>query len=107
MQRMFLKSILVHILAYRPKFAEPQRSRGERDEIEYHGFPHHSSAGNCLKYFNVSFPFLLLGPGIVIRIKSKLICLQVTMGSTCFSPNLRVNQDLHEMSANVGVWKIP
>ncbi|RUS92223.1 hypothetical protein EGW08_000076 [Elysia chlorotica] len=36
--------------SYRPKFAEPQRSRGERDEIEYHGFPHHSSAGQKRLY---------------------------------------------------------
>ncbi|GFN92044.1 RNA-binding protein 45 [Plakobranchus ocellatus] len=36
--------------SFRPKFAEPQRSRGERDEIEYHGFPHHSSAGQKRLY---------------------------------------------------------
>ncbi|KAK0044947.1 RNA-binding protein 45-like [Biomphalaria glabrata] len=36
--------------SFRPKFAEPQRSRDERDEIENHGFTHHSGAGQKRMY---------------------------------------------------------
>ncbi|XP_059168208.1 RNA-binding protein 45-like isoform X2 [Physella acuta] len=37
--------------SFRPKFAEPQRSRDERDEIENHGFSsHHSGAGQKRMY---------------------------------------------------------
>uniref|UniRef100_A0A0B7B125 RRM domain-containing protein n=1 Tax=Arion vulgaris TaxID=1028688 RepID=A0A0B7B125_9EUPU len=36
--------------SFRPKFAEPQRSRDERDEIENHGFSNFSGAGQKRMY---------------------------------------------------------
>ncbi|CAL1528800.1 unnamed protein product [Lymnaea stagnalis] len=51
--------------SYKPKFAEPQRSRDERDEIEIHGFSsHHSGAGQKRMYEDEIHPPGYLYPDI-------------------------------------------